>query len=106
MSDFPLLHGFEAGDTIGWRGGEPVSAGRFQAAARELAGQLPRTRYVLNLCEDRLNFMLGFAAALIAGQAALLPPSRAAGVVREVFTSHPDACCLADHNDLPAGLPA
>ena len=26
--------------------------------------------------------------------------------MREIFASHPDTCCLADHNELPAGLPA
>ena len=50
--------------------------------------------------------MLGFVAALIAGQTNLLPPSRAAGVVRDLFASYPESCCLADHNELPAGLPA
>jgi len=58
---------------------------------------------VLNLCADRLNFALGFTAALIAGQASVTPPSRASGVVREVFASWPDTCCLADHNELPPG---
>src|SRR5262249_55551369 len=53
-----------------------------------------------------LSFMLGFAAALVAGQTNLLPPSQAAGVIREIFTNYPDAFCLADHNELPSGLPA
>ncbi len=106
MSAFQPLHGFEAGSLIGWHRDEPVTAARFCAAAVELAASLPRKRHVLNLCEDRLNFMLGFVAACVAGQANLLPPSRAAGVVREIFASYPDTCCLADHNELPAGLPA
>ena len=100
------LEEYEAGNPVGWHGGEPVTAARFCAAVHELAGRLPRRRYVLNLCEDRLNFMLGFVATLVSGQTNLLPPSRAAGVIREIFASHPDTCCLADHNELPAGLPA
>jgi len=103
---FPVLSGYDADSVIGWHRGEPVTAARFCAAAVELAGKLPRKRHVLNLCEDRLNFMLGFAAALIAGQTSLLPPSRAAGVMREIAAGYPDTCCLADHNELPAGLPA
>jgi len=103
---WPVLQEYQADSPLGWQGGKPVSAARFCAAARELAGKLPRKRYVLNLCENRVNFMLGFTAALIAGQTNLLPPSRAAGVVREIFATHPDTCCLADHNELPAGLPA
>lgn len=106
MSSFRPLYGFEAGSLIGRHQGQPVTAARFCTAAMELAACLPRKRYVLNLCEDRLNFMLGFVATLIAGQANLLPPSRAAGAVREIFASYPEACCLADHNELPSGLPA
>ena len=106
MKSCSPLQGFEGNSVIGWRGGAPVSAGLFCAAAIELAARLPRKRHVLNLCEDRLNFMLGFVAALVAGEVSLLPPSRAAGAVREIFASHPDTCCVADHNELPAGLPA
>ena len=100
------LAGFEIDDTLGWRSGEALSAGRFCSAALELAARLPRSRQVLNLCEDRLHFALGLVAALIAGKTSLLPPSRAAGVVRELVANDPDGCCLADHDDLPAGLPA
>ena len=71
-----------------------------------LPASLLKKRYVLNLCEDRLSFMLGFTAALIAGQTNLLPPSRAVSVVRDLFVSFPESYCLADHNELPAGLPA
>jgi len=103
---FPLLDGFRADSTIGWSHGEPISAARFCATALALADALPRKRHVLNLCEDRLNFMLALAAALIAGQVSLLPQSRAAAALRELFASHPDSYCLADDSDLPAGLPA
>lgn len=105
-STLPLLAGFGPGSRVGWQRGEPVTAARFCAAAGELSVGLPKKRYVLNLCEDRLNFMLGFAAALIARQVSLLPPSRAAGAMRDIHAVYPEAYCLADHNDLPAGLPA
>jgi len=103
---YPLLSGFRADSTIGWSRGEPVSAARFCATALALADTLPRKRHVLNLCEDRLNFMLALAAALIAGQVSLLPQSRAAAALRDLLASHPDSYCLADDNDLPTGLPA
>jgi acyl-coenzyme A synthetase/AMP-(fatty) acid ligase len=105
-AELPLIRGFEPNATVGWSGGEPISAARFCAAAIGLATVLPRRRSVLNVCEDRLNFMLGFAAALIARQVSLLPYSKAPGVVRDLCNSHPDSYCLADSGDLPAGLPA
>ena len=60
-----------------WHRGSAVSAGEFEAAAHSLAARLPRKPYVVNLCEDRYAFTVAFAAALIAGQTTLLPPSRA-----------------------------
>jgi acyl-coenzyme A synthetase/AMP-(fatty) acid ligase len=105
-SGLPLLAGFAHESEIGYQHGAAIAAPRFCAAAHELAALLPKKRYVLNLCEDRLNFMLGFAAALIARQVSLLPPSRAAGAVRDIHAAYPEVYCLADHNDLPAGLPA
>jgi len=106
VDPLPLIAGFAPSGTVGWCGGKPVSAERFCAAARELAAKLPPKGHVLNLCEDRLNFMVAFAAALIARQVSLLPYSKAPGVVRDLFASNPDSYCLADGSDLPSGLPA
>jgi len=105
-ADVPLIAGFAARDPIGWSGGEAVSAAQFCAAARELAARLPPRRFVINLCNDRLKFALGFAAALIARQTSLLPPSGAAGALQDLQAAHPDSYCLADEAELPAGLPA
>jgi len=103
----PVVAGFRAGDRIGWSGGAPVSAAQFCAAALELAARLPRKRFVLNLCNDRLNFALAFAAALVARQTSLLPPSSAVGALLDLQASHPDSYCMADQAGLaPAGLPA
>ncbi|HEV7476951.1 MAG TPA: beta-hydroxyacyl-ACP dehydratase, partial [Burkholderiales bacterium] len=102
----PLLAGFGAQDRVGWSAGAAVSAAQFCAAALELAGQLPRKRFALNLCVDRLSFALGIAAALIARQTSLLPPSSAAGALRDLQCAHPDSYCIADRAELPAGLPA
>jgi len=105
-ADLPFIAGFAAHDRIGWSGGEPVSAAQFCAAALELAGRLPPRRFVINLCNDRLKFALGLAAALIARQTSLLPPSGAAGALQDLQAAHPDGYCLADEAELPAGLPA
>ncbi len=100
------MNGFEPVSAVGWSNGETVSAARFCAAARALAAELPHRRYAINLCEDRLNFMLGFAAALIARQVSLLPYAKAPGVIRELCVTHADSYCIADGGDLPAGVPA
>ena len=103
--ELPLLERFRANDTIGWHASETVDAARFCSSAIALAAMLPRKRHVLNLCEDRLRFMLGFAAAMIARQVSLLPFSKAPGAVLDLFASQSDVYCLADGGELPADLP-
>jgi acyl-coenzyme A synthetase/AMP-(fatty) acid ligase len=100
---FPLLCA-EPDRVVAWRGVEPITARRFESAAAVLAEQLPQKRYVLNLCEDRYNFALSFAAALLAQQISLLPPSRAPGVLRQLQRDFADCYCLTDQSDMPAGL--
>jgi acyl-coenzyme A synthetase/AMP-(fatty) acid ligase len=102
----PLIAGFEADAPVGWRGGRPIRAAQFCAAALRLAEALPSKRFVLNLCDDRLNFMLVFAAALLARQVSLLPQSRAQASLRELHANYPESYCIADGSSLPAGLPA
>ena len=49
---------------------------------------LPAGAAMINLCEDRYRFLAAYAAALSAGHAALLPPTRAEEVVREIEAAH------------------
>lgn len=102
----PLIRWFQADDLLALRDGPGTTAARFLRRAAALALRLPARRHVLNLCEDRYHFLLGFAAALLARQVSLLPPSRSPEAMRQISRSYPDTYCLADHADLPAGLPA
>lgn len=97
MTRYPLLRGFEPAAALAWRNGRAIGAAEFLGAAHELARRLPARRHMLNLCEDRYNFLLGFAAALIARQTTLLPPSNAAAIVRQVYADHAQSYCLFDH---------
>ena len=99
MADLPLAAGFSADDPIGWRDGEPLALRRMLAAAQGLAGHLPRAGHCINLCEDRLNFIVGFAAALQARCTTLLPHSRAPATIAALKDAHPDAAVLADETD-------
>jgi len=99
MADLPLAAGFSADDPIGWRDGEPLALRRMLAAAQGLAGHLPRAGHCINLCEDRLNFIVGFAAALQARCTTLLPHSRAPATIAALKDAHPDAVVLADETD-------
>lgn len=101
----PLLRGHMPDSVITWRGGSPIRASRFAAAAAALADRLPARRHVVNLCQDRYAFMLGFAASLATGQTTLLPPSSAPGAILESCRDFAgDVYCLADHDEFPGDI--
>ena len=78
-----------------WRNGAAIPSQAFWRAVGGLAARLPRKSHVVNLCEDRYAFTVAFAAALMAGQTTLLPPSRAPQAVRDSCEGH-DAYTLSD----------
>src|SRR5690625_2697909 len=101
----PLLGTDDPARTVAWRGGRPVSAARFLAHVHAAAQRLPQTRHVVNLCEDRYAFLVGFCAALVSGQTNLLPPSRAPQAVAEVLAAHPGSYALGDREPPASTLP-
>ncbi|MGH8704456.1 MAG: AMP-binding protein, partial [Burkholderiales bacterium] len=98
----PLLAGYRPDAVFARHRGAEVALPAFEAAVRSLAARLPKRQYVVNLCEDRYAFMLGFAAALVAGQTTLLPPSRAPQAVRDSCDGR-DAHTLTDEEVLKPG---
>ncbi len=92
----PLQQGFATGATLGWRAGEAMSLERFLGVAAALARRLPQGGHCINACEDRLNFLAAFAAALMAGAVTLLPQSRAPKVLRELGAGYAGAHQLTD----------
>ena len=100
----PLVANFAPRSTVGWRGGERVDIERFIGTARSLALRLPPGGFCFNLCDDRLNFALGLAAALLRNVVSLLPPARAPGVLRDLAAHYSPACAFADRsNPLASG---
>jgi len=95
----PLLAGHRPDAVFARHRGAAVSLPAFEAAVRALAARLPQRQYVVNLCEDRYAFMVGFAASLIARQTTLLPPSRAPQAVRDCCEGR-DAYDLTDEKVL------
>ena len=95
MSTLPLLANFAPDALLCVHRKRALSAARFVGAATEIATQLPAGRPVLLLCEDRVAFAMGFAAALLRGATALLPPSRVPQAVERIGRTSA-ACALVD----------
>jgi acyl-coenzyme A synthetase/AMP-(fatty) acid ligase len=70
----PLLADRDLDAPLAWRAGVPVSAREFLADVARFAPALPAGGRVVNLCGDRYAFAVSLAAALVRGEASLLPP--------------------------------
>ena len=96
MTSLPLLAHHRAGSPIAFGKRSVVSVETFIASAHALAATLPAANTALLLCEDRVNFALGFSALLIRGTTALLPPSHAPRVVAGIASTQGAGYALVD----------
>jgi 3-hydroxymyristoyl/3-hydroxydecanoyl-(acyl carrier protein) dehydratase len=74
----------------------PVPAARFLADGRALARRLPDTGYIVNLCDDRYRFAVGFIAALLRRQITLLPSCEVSSSLLALLDTYPDCYFLCD----------
>ena len=101
----PLLGHDDPLAPVAWRGGGAVSARQFLADAAHLATLLPLGAPVLNACTDRYAFATGLAAALLAGNRSLLPPTHTPELIRQLQRIEPAAICLTDDPRCAIALP-
>lgn len=104
MPSIPLLKFHHPESVFAWQDGKTISAQRFLTDAITLAERLPARAYVLNLCNDRYRFMVGFAAAMLRGQISLLPPSHTSDLVKRLTQHYADMYCLTDGAHGPGSL--
>jgi acyl-coenzyme A synthetase/AMP-(fatty) acid ligase len=91
--------------TIAWYKKRPISANEFLNDVRHTISRLPAPSYVFNLSNDRYHFMVGLAAAIVAGKTTLLPPSSITGVINGLIEDYPNSCCLSDAPIAELNLP-
>ena len=103
MADIPLIRNFDAGAVFAYRDRRPIRVEEFLGEVRRVADLLPDRQYVVNLCSDRYQFAVGFAAALLRHQVNLLPPNATPDLLKRLSLEYPGVYCLSD---APVGLPA
>lgn len=101
----PLIDGYAPGSPLASREGRVLRSGAFVAQARALAARLPEGGCGLLLCEDRLAFVLGFAAMLLQRATALLPPSHAPRALANIARTRAAAYALVDRRGAVATTP-
>jgi acyl-coenzyme A synthetase/AMP-(fatty) acid ligase len=105
----PLIAGFDAAAPLLWRRDARVTAGEFLGQVMVLAQALPAEPCLVNLCEQRANFLVAWCAALVRGQTNLLPASRAPQVIADARASHGATHVVDDEGverALARGIPA
>ena len=109
MNGLPLLGQPGLDATFAWLPDGPRSAGQYLADVAALhavlEAQAPASDWLLNLCQDRYRFAVGFAAGLLAGKTSLQPASQSPETLRRLQADYPGLLCLCDSDfdslDLP-----
>src|SRR5262245_54199603 len=86
-----LIQQFREDRVLAWRKGTPFTQSEFLSDVMAMAESLPDAEFVVNLCDDRYNFLVAFGAALAREQVSLLPHSRVPGVLEQIRSSYPGA---------------
>ena len=106
MTLLPFLGPYQPDDVIAWHNGKSIPCAIFLTHVADCLEKLPDKQHVLNLCEDRYRFLVGFAAALLRGQTTLLPPSRAPKVIEEIGRAYSACYIMTDLDETIDGLEA
>lgn len=91
---------------IAYRADGPITAGRYHADVLAWAARLPAGTPVLNTCQDRYLFMVGFGAAAVAGCVTVMPSNFAPHTVEQLRQQYPALMGLHDGRDVVASLPS
>lgn len=101
-----LIRSFAADRVIAFRKGAPITQSEFLADVLASADALPQASFAINLCEDRYNFMVAFAAVIVRGQTSLFPGTPAVGSFEALAADYASPYVIHDGAEPPAGMPA
>ena len=87
-----------AGEAIGWAA--------IAAAACRLAPRLPGAGAILNLCEDRLAFLVLLLATALENRATILPSDRSPGGLLAAGSIYGNSTACYDSEDFQTGYKA
>jgi acyl-coenzyme A synthetase/AMP-(fatty) acid ligase len=92
---FPLTNR-KPNEIIAFGAAGAIRVDEFLAEAVALSRGLPAHSYAINLFTDRYQYLLGFCAAMIAGQCTLMPPNNLASTLALMGELFPDSYSLSD----------
>jgi acyl-coenzyme A synthetase/AMP-(fatty) acid ligase len=96
MAQVTAISHADSADAVAYSGAQPVTAARMLADVERVAEHLPQRAYLVNFCTDRYRFAVGLIAALVRGQASLLPPNQTPEMLRQLQRDYGDLYALSD----------
>lgn len=105
MRQLPLIWSETLDAPLAWRSGQAVSRRQYLADVYALAHRLPLRGEALNLSADRYRFAVGLGAAMLRGQANLMPPNHTPETLASLGTIFPGMYGLVDEGDTRFDLP-
>lgn len=107
MTDAVFLESSGLENTIAYGQDGPRTVRRLLADAYALAARLPAGSYLLNFCEDRYRFAVGFLAGMLSDKVSMQPSSQTPEVLRQLAAQYPGLTCLTDGAwEAPPNLPS
>ncbi len=100
----PLLSQSAHDAVFAWHQGSPLRVADFLCDVQRVTEAMPAGRHVLNFCQDRYRFAVGFAASMVANKLSLLPSTRTAETLERLRIRTPDVFVLTD-TSCDCGLP-
>lgn len=104
MADSPFLGPYYPQSPLAWHQGKSMPASTVLSHIRFISDQLPHKQYVINMCQDRYAFLVGFAAALFHNQTTLLPPNQTPDILQQLLNQYPDSYYMTDGQERIEGL--
>ena len=104
MNYLPMMTHQSLDDVVATRQGQGVTLRQFLADVNYTRLLLRPGQHLLNNCQDCYHFMVGLAAAMVAGKTSLLPSTYTAESVKKMVDFAPDLFCLGDDGK-DMGLP-
>ena len=101
----PLIVADNLDAPLAWRDGAPISRRHYLADMHALAARLPAAGPMLNFTADRYRFAVGLGAAMLRGQASLMPPNHTTDTVARLHTLFPSIYALTDADAPTLQLP-
>ena len=101
----PLIVADNLDAPLAWRDGAPISRRHYLADVHALAARLPAAGPMLNFTADRYRFAVGLGAAMLRGQASLMPPNHTTDTVARLHTLFPSIYALTDADAPTLQLP-